>query len=171
MNRRQFLSYLPLPFLPVSALANGDDEVGIPVEPCPCCCTDDGGVTFYSCDEAGLALPGDPANCEAGYDSDGNIVWEAPFIYPQDSDEPLPVDGKTDNDVSQVVQLPATGSGSSLSPAAYNGAVAEWFWSREDRMMCISTSIGPYCSQSKTDELHASGDWTGFWSLPNARVD
>jgi hypothetical protein len=169
MNRRQFLAYLPLPFLPVSVLANGDDEVGIPVEPCPCCCSDDG-ISFYSCDEAGVALPGDPAGCEKFFDDLGDMDnWEN--VAHQDSDEPLPVDGATDNDVSQVVQLPATGSGSSLSPAAYNGAVAEWFWSREDRMMCISTSIGPYCSQSKTDELHASGDWTGFWSLPNARVD
>jgi hypothetical protein len=125
MNRRQFLSYLPLPFLPVSTLANGDDEVGIPVEPCPCCCSDDG-ITWYSCDEAGVALPGDPAGCAApepepeyvywrngeivGVGSGGTVTWF-------DSDEPLPVDGSTDNDVSQVIQLPATGSGSSLSPA------------------------------------------------------
>jgi hypothetical protein len=109
MNRRQFLSYLPLPFLPVSVLANGDDEVGIPVEPCPCCCTDDG-ISFYSCDEAGVALSGDPAGCAA----------PEPEPEPlQDSDEPLPVDGKTDNDVSQVVQLPATGSGSSLVWSQY----------------------------------------------------
>jgi hypothetical protein len=111
MNRRQFLAYLPLPFLPVSALANGDDEVGIPVEPCPCCCTDDG-ISFYSCDEAGVALPGDPAGCAA--------PEPEPEPEPlQDSDEPLPVDGKTDNDVSQVIQLPATGSGSSLVWSQY----------------------------------------------------
>jgi hypothetical protein len=109
MNRRQFLAYLPLPFLPVSTLANGDDEVGIPVEPCPCCCTDDG-ITWYSCDEAGVALPGDPAGCETVVT--GGAV---PSDFEWYSDEPLPVDGKTDNDVSQIIQLPATGSGSSLS--------------------------------------------------------
>jgi hypothetical protein len=111
MNRRQFLSYLPLPFLPVSVLANGDDEVGIPVEPCPCCCTDDG-FNWYSCDEAGVALPGDPAGCEAPEPEPEPEPEPLP-----DSDEPLPVDGSTDNDVSQVIQLPATGSGSSLAPA------------------------------------------------------
>jgi hypothetical protein len=120
MNRRQFLAYLSLPFLPVSALANGDDEVGIPVEPCPCCCTDDG-ISFYSCDEAGVALPGDPANCAA--------PEPEPEPEPlQDSDEPLPVDRSTDNDVSQVVQLPSTGSGSSLSPEQFQELMA---WARQ----------------------------------------
>jgi hypothetical protein len=116
MNRRQFLAYLPLPFLPVSVLANGDDEVGIPVEPCPCCCTDDG-ITWYSCDEAGVALPGDPAGCDALNMPPLTVTSDKTryiVTVPQDSDEPLPVDGATDNDVSQVVQLPSTGSGSSL---------------------------------------------------------
>jgi hypothetical protein len=121
MNRRQFLAYLPLPFLPVSVLANGDDEVGIPVEPCPCCCSDDG-ISFYSCDEAGVALPGDPAHCEE------YVVETKPELVPQDSDEPLPVDRSTDNDVSQVVQLPATGSGSSLTPEQHQELMA---WARQ----------------------------------------
>jgi hypothetical protein len=126
MNRRQFLSYLPLPFLPVSVLANDDDGIGIPVEPCPCCCTDDG-ITFYSCDEAGVALPGDPANC---YDWDQDIeeALSKEEGYPWDSDEPLPVDGKTDNDVSQVVQLPSTGSGSSLTPEQHQELMT---WARQ----------------------------------------
>jgi hypothetical protein len=136
MNRRQFLAYLPLPFLPVSVLANGDDEVGIPVEPCPCCCTDDG-ISFYSCDEAGLPLPGDPANCgepepepEYVYWRNGEIVGEGRggTVTWFDSDEPLPVDGATDNDVSQVVQLPATGSGSSLTPEQHQELIA---WARQ----------------------------------------
>jgi hypothetical protein len=144
MNRRQFLSYLPLPFIPVSVMANGDDEIGIPVEPCPCCCTDDG-ISFYSCDEAGNPLPDDPAHC---YDWDQEIEEalskEPEYIYWRngeivgegsggrvtwfDSDEPLPVDGSTDNDVSQVVQLPATGSGSSLSPEQHQELMA---WARQ----------------------------------------
>lgn len=112
MNRRRFLALLPVPFLPgVAALAN-DDDLGIPVEPCPCCCSDDNGVTFYSCDDYGAPLPGDPADCgtviveddcEDSVESDpavpGPAVDELPF------QEPYP----------QITHLPSTGTGTAAS--------------------------------------------------------
>ena len=101
MNRRSFLSLIPLPFLAATVSANGDDEVDIPVEDCPCCCSDDG-TLWYSCDESGAELPGDPAGCA--------YVPEPDLEHVTDGTDPA-----TDTDMSGVnwetVTLPNTGSG------------------------------------------------------------
>jgi len=92
MNRRSFLgSGLGALVASVAFRAAAkDDEVDIPVEPCPCCCSDDG-VNFYSCDESGNFLEGDPANC-------------AP-------DEESQVPSEEEADWPVVSTLPTTGAG------------------------------------------------------------
>jgi hypothetical protein len=56
MNRRSFLALIPASFMGLR-LASAEDEVTIPVEPCPCQCSNDDGVTWFECDEAGEPYP------------------------------------------------------------------------------------------------------------------
>jgi hypothetical protein len=57
MNRRSFLALLPASFLGLRFASAEDGEVTIPVEPCPCQCSNDDGVTWFECDEAGEPYP------------------------------------------------------------------------------------------------------------------
>ena len=102
MNRRVFLSLLPIPFIPIAVLAK--DEVEIPVEDCPCCCSDDEGVTYYSCDEAGVPLDGDPANCASLNGTPEAEASPEPEETPEWTD-PVPVEWP------EIDELPNTGSG------------------------------------------------------------
>jgi len=124
MNRRLFLAKAVAwvgALLGISSVS-AEGDVGIPVEDCPCCCTADEGVTWYSCDDWGNPLEGDPAGCEA--------------LLPEE-EEPTPEDDWTDDDDWtpaeepervpvdwSAVELPNTGSG------------PEWFWSDRYGMMC-----------------------------------
>jgi hypothetical protein len=107
MNRRSFLALIPASFLALRFAAAEDSEVTIPVEPCPCQCSNDDGVTWFECDEAGEPYP----------------------LFPEDDDIPVPSDdepvvietGVIDLtppswDTVLVTTLPNTGTGSSLTP-------------------------------------------------------
>src|SRR5690606_26388439 len=87
MNRRRFLvaaaGFLGLPVALTRASGDGD-AVGIPVEDCPCCCSNDDGLTWFSCDALGNPLDGDPANCSVHDVADGTPIAEPVAVDPDD---------------------------------------------------------------------------------------
>jgi hypothetical protein len=93
MNRRSFLALIPASFMGLR-LASAEDEVTIPVEPCPCQCSNDDGVTWFECDEAGEPYPLFPEVIETG------VIDLTPPSW----------------DTVLVTTLPNTGTGSSLTP-------------------------------------------------------
>ena len=107
MNRRQFLSMLPVPFLPAAVLAK-DDEVTIPVEPCPCDCLDPDTGERYRCWDDGTPVEDTETDDPEPVDGDDDQASSSPGITPA----PPPV---------TVVQLPSTGSGSSVSVSERRG--------------------------------------------------
>lgn len=95
MNRRTFLSALGLTALgagvSLSVSAEGTEPVvTIPVEPCPCECSNDEGATWFICNEMGEPYPNEEQRDD-----------EADYSEP--SDAPL---------LPPVTALPNTGSGS-----------------------------------------------------------
>ena len=105
MNRRRFLSLLPVPFLaPLAASATDDcDEVTIPVEPCPCDCLDQETGEYYACWEDGSPVEDEDEDEDP---TKSGVIIPDGVEYPADS-----VDWSS-------VQLPNTGSG----PVEGNGS-------------------------------------------------
>src|SRR5690606_6997942 len=102
------------------------DDIDIPVEECPCCCSNDEGLTWFSCDEFSNPLDGDPANCavlnepEWFWSTEYNMICR---YNPDDASELICSQEKTD----EYLASPATPTAPEWEPPVAVDPDDEWW--------------------------------------------